>query len=274
MPAIRPAQLKIRVTDLVENFDSPKVFISGLNDLLDYYSDRTRKPGRGGGKLSLLRAYNVSKQVTKQIESILKKKLITNTELALVIADLLWDENWLECRILALTILGWLSPNPPKMIIKRLESWSHESGGDQILDASFSSGLSRLWLDSPEDAFSLLESWLTSTDRATRKLGLRVLPPLVSDPSFTNIPRIFRLVAPYIQKVSLAPDSDVLNVVRVLAQHNPQETAYFLRRNLALSENPGIYALIRQSLDAFSSPTRQSLVTFLHERRDTFDRYQ
>jgi len=244
MPAIRPAQLKIRVINLVENFDSPKAFISGLKNLLDYYSD--------------------------QIESILKTKLILDTELALVIADSLWDENWLECRVLGLAILGWIPPHPPKIITKRLEAWSKESGGDRILDASFSTGLSRLWLDSSEQAFNLLESWLTSTDKAKRKLGLRVIPPLVSDPTFVNTPRIFRLFAPYIQQVSLAPDSDVLAVVRVLAIQNPQETAYFLRRNLASSENPGIYALIRQSLDAFSEPTRQELVTFLHESRDTF----
>ena len=262
--------MKILVTDLVEKFDSPQAFISGLKDLFDYYSDRTRKPGRGGIKFSLLRSYNVPKQVTRQIESILEPKLISEPELGLGIADLLWDENWLECRVLALTILGWIPPHPPQIFIKRLDAWSKESGGDRILDASFSSGLSRLLLDSPEQAFYLLESWLTSTDKATRKLGLRVIPPLVSDPTITNIPRIFRLFTPYIQQVSLAPDSDVLAVVRVLAKQNPQETAYFLRRNLASSENPGIYALIRQSLDAFSSPTRQDLVTFLHESRDTF----
>ena len=109
------------------------MFITELKNLLDYYSDRTRKPGEGGAKLNLLRAYHVPKQVTKQIENILKPKIILNPEASLKLADLLWNENWLECRILALTVLGWIPPDPPQMIIKRLETWSKESEIDRIL---------------------------------------------------------------------------------------------------------------------------------------------
>ena len=75
-------------------------------------------------------------------------------------------------------------------------------------------------------------------------------------------------MTPFIQRSGLVPDPDVLAVVRALAAHSPQETAYFLHKNLAVAENEGVFALIRRSLDAFSPPVRNDLQALLYQRRE------
>jgi len=266
MPAIQPARLKIKVSQIVERVNSPQEFISALKDLFDFYSDRTYKPGRGSPQVSLIPSYNVPAQVTRLIEGMLQPALETNPEKALVLADSLWGEKWLELQVLALVILGWIPPDPPERIIDRLKIMGQECGEDQVLHASLLRGLASLWKETPYLFFDLLEFWLKSKDPASQKIGLRIISPLVDDPEFINLPRIFRSLTPFIQKIEKVPDIEVLNSIRTLAHRSPNETAFFLQRNLTISENDNIYSLIRQSLNAFPSPVREDLKTFLHRR--------
>jgi hypothetical protein len=272
MPAIQPARLKIQVSHLVEKVSTPKEFISVLKDLLDFYSDRTRKPGRGSPQVSPIRSYNVPKQVSRRIEGELYPILVTQPERVLALADILWRENWLELRVFALIILGWVPADHPERIISRLKIWGKECGENHILNASLSRGLVSLWKETPGLFFDLLEFWLKSHDSASQKVGLRIIPPLVGDAEFMNLPRIFRSLTPFVQQIDIIPDIDVLKSIRALAHRSPQETAFFLQRNLAISENENIYSVIRQSLDAFPAPVREGLRTFLHKRREEHGR--
>ena len=122
MPAINPARLKIQATQIVEKFEYPVEFVTELHDLLDFYADRTRKPGRGGPHLAKIRAYNVPTQVMRQLESLLTPRVTADGDGALALADSLWAEPWLECRLLGLHILGQISLNPPDRIINRIKN--------------------------------------------------------------------------------------------------------------------------------------------------------
>jgi hypothetical protein len=266
MPAIQPARLKIRVSQLIERVNTPIEFISMFEDLLEFYSDRTQKPHRGSPRVSLIPTYNVPSQVTKLIEGMLQSDLETHPERAIALADSLWCEKWLEAKILALVILGWISPEPPERIIDRLKIWGQECGEDQVLNESISRGLVSLMKETTYEFFDLLEFWLNSQDPATQKIGLRIIPPLVDNPEFNNLPRIFRSITPFIQQTDKVPDIVVIKLIRALAHRSPQETAFFLQRNLASTENENIYCLIRQSLSAFSSPVREDMQNFLHGR--------
>ncbi len=46
MPAIQMTRLRIQVAHLLEYFDQPEGFGRTLGELLDFYSDRARRPGR------------------------------------------------------------------------------------------------------------------------------------------------------------------------------------------------------------------------------------
>lgn len=270
MPAIQPVRLKIQISQLVEKYASPNDFVAALKDLFDFYSDRTRKSGMGKPMYSLTRSYNVPIQVTRQIERALQPVATAEAENALQLADILWGDNWLECRQLALTILGWIPAIPAENLVARVKNWGEESRTDRLMSASLAKALLSLGKNSPEIIFELLDYWLNSSDTGTRKLGLRIIPSLVSDPTFRYLPRIFNLLTPFVQRVSLVPDADLVEAIRMLAQRSPKETSYYLRRNLTLSENPGVYALIRQSLDAFPPAVKRDLQAFLHQQREEF----
>ena len=133
MPAIQPARLKIQIAQLVEQFEMPAEFVKRLNDLLFFYADRTRIPGRGGRKYSLTPSYNVPKQVFRYLEKNLRPVVSAQNEQALNLSDVLWQDNWLESRVLALMILGWVPPLPPGRIISRLEPWVKACKDDEPL---------------------------------------------------------------------------------------------------------------------------------------------
>lgn len=267
MPAIQPARLKIQVAHLVEQFDNPAAFVRWLNDLFFFYADRSRIPGRGGRKYSLTPSYNISKQVFRQIEKALRPLVSAQEQAALLLADTLWRENWLENRRLALMILAWIPPLPADRLVSRLEAWIKICKDDAPLLDGLAVVLSGLWGQSPA-ASDLLESWLKSPDLVVRKAGLRTIPYLVRIPSFLYLPGIYQLLTPFVQRSSLVPDPDILAAVRELAACSPQETAYFLHKNLAVAENDGVYALIRRSLDAFSPAVRSDLQALLYQRRE------
>jgi hypothetical protein len=267
MPAIQPARLKIQVARLVEHFDNPAAFVRHLNDLFFFYADRTRIPGRGGRKYSLTPSYHISKQVFRQIEKALQPLVSTQNQPALLLADTLWRDDWLESRILALMILAWIPPLPTNRLVSRLDRWLIICKDDAPLLEAMAVVLAGLWRQS-QSASDTLESWLKSPDLMVRRAGLRTIPYLVRIPSFEYLPGIYQLLTPFIQRSSLVPDPDVLAVVRELATRSPQETAYFLHKNLAVAENEGVYALIRRSLDAFSPATRKDLQALLYQWRE------
>jgi len=270
MPAIQLARLKIQISHLIEKFPKPRDFVVSLKDLYEFYSDRTRKSGRGGPISSLTPSFNVPIQVSRQLERTLQPIAFSQPEQALAIANELWRENWLECRILAFSILGWIPPDPPRMIIDQIDNWRNECSQDRVLSASLSKAVRLLWKERSEIFFDLLESWLKSSEPDLRRLGLRIIPSLVGEPEFIYLPRILNLLTPFVQQVFHVPDSDLVEIIRALAQKSPQETAYYMRRNLTLSDNPGIYALIRQSLDSFPTEVRRDLQSFLHHQRNGF----
>jgi len=54
MPAIHPARMKIQVARLGEKIRQPEVFVRELHNLLDFYADRTHRPGQFGEPPPLL----------------------------------------------------------------------------------------------------------------------------------------------------------------------------------------------------------------------------
>jgi hypothetical protein len=79
---------------------------------------------------------------------------------------------------------------------------------------------------------------------------------------------LFTILAPLVQRCGVVPNPDLLAAIEALAKQSPWETAYFLQKNLAVMENTGVYALIRQSLDVFPSPVRDDLRDLIHKKRE------
>jgi len=263
MPAIQLARLRIQVADLVESFATPKVFVRKLRDMLDFYADRARRPGGGGAKTILMPAFNVSQQVLRQIERALQPKVIADPTSALTLADALWLENWYEFRLLALEILGWIPPRPPEPIQERIKHWSQDAGREHALDKHWIRGLASLLKESPKSFLSLVEEWMAAPDEGQKILGLRVIQSLMDVGEIEHLPMFFNWLSPILQDPGAVPEGDILDTIRSLARRSPQETAYFLRQNLARSGEGEMSRLIRLSLDSFPPDVQERLRSHL-----------
>jgi hypothetical protein len=266
MPAIQLARLKIQVTDLLTHFGDPASFVTELHALLDFYADRTRRPGRSGKPKPLIQAYNVPRQVMRRIGSDLAPVVLAHPTEALDLADDLWRDSWFECRVLAIDILGTIPPKPSEIVLDRLRVWSKTCREDALLNALLDQGVSRLREESPDVFLGLIEVWLTDTDLPSRKVGLRALPALIQNPDFENLPKVYRLLTPFLREAASVLETDLLRITRALAKRSPQETAYFLQQMLTGPHKSGLNLIVRRSLEIFPPELQDSLRVILREQ--------
>ena len=266
MPAIQLARLKIQITDLLQYFDRPNDFLRELHLLFGYYADRTRRHGQSGTPKPLIQAYNVPKQVLRRIKSDIAVHVEEDPEAAIRLGDHLWDDNWYESRLLAVNILGRLPVDAADQVIFRLHNWGKSCREDALLNTLLDEGTVQIREKDPDLFQQLVEDWISDDQISSRKLGLRSLPTLVVNPSFENLPLIYRLLAPLVRETSSALETDLLRVVRALGQRSPQETVYFLQQNLIAPHKKGLALITRRSLDIFPEDLQESLRDVLREQ--------
>lgn len=265
MPAILPARLRQQAALLAEQFEQPDAFIRSLHHLLDFYADRTHRPGQAGEPPPLLSAYNVRPPVIRQVLQELVQLAPENPEAALNLCDALWNQPYLELRLLAAGLLGQLPVDPPEPVLERVQAWVKQGTEARLKTVLFDQGLARLRKEDPNLVLQRAEEWLSSADPFDQQLGLQAMLPLVSDPAYQNLPVFFRLIYTLVRSIPPGLRPDLLDVLAALARRSPQETAYFLRQTLLTLQSPDTAWLIRRSLPAFPLNTQESLRRALRE---------
>ena len=267
MPAIQPARLKIQAAQLAETFTDPPAFTLGLNELIEFYADRTYRPGQAGDPPPLLKAYNVPTPVLRQVSKELSKAVVANREAALALCDALWSKPVLEFRQLAAIILGQVAIHPLEDILDRVNAWAKPSTESRLIQALISDGLHLVRLDCPEQYLTQIEIWFAKGQPFYNHLGLQALLPLLEQVEFENLPAALRMITPLVRHAPTILRPDLLAVIQRMAASSPKETAFFLRQNLAIKEdNPGTPWLTRQSLVYFPVETRAVLRAALKEQ--------
>ncbi len=269
MPAINPARLKTQTADLIEKLDSHKAFIAALHDLFGFYADRTKRPGRGDKSFSTLRAYNVPKHVLRQVSASLLPALTQKNAPAFELADLLWDQNWVECQILALEILGWREPEDIHDTLSKITRWATIVQRDTRLVETMSKALLQIWQRHPDVVEMQIQGWMARWNQGQNKIGLKVLPYFIQYPAFSNLPIIFSMISPMLKEEKSKTDRSFRAVLTALAKRSPQETAYFLRQHVLITNLPNSEIFIRQNLDVFPAYEQAELRKFLRNRRAT-----
>jgi len=259
VPAIQPARLRQQVAELAEYFDDPPAYIRRLHLLLDFYSDRARRPGKTGKPGPLLMAYNVRSPVLRMLVQELNPLVQENPGGGLALCDALWAEPYLEFRLLAAMVLGQIPPDPAEEITDRLKRWITTDVEFFLIEALLNHGIERLHQEQPQIFLRLIESWMESTNTFQQQLGLRALVQIIHDPTFENLPVFFRLIQPLCLAAPVGLRPDLLDVLSALAIRSPQETAYFLRQSLMFPDAPDTPWLIRQSLSQFPTESQSRL---------------
>jgi hypothetical protein len=265
VPAIQPARLRHQAALLAEQFSDPPAYIRSLHYVLDFYSDRARRPGKTGKPGPLLTAYNVRPPVLRMLLQELIPQAEQDVAGGLALCDALWAEPYLECRLLAGMLLGQIPLQPPEAITDRLQGWITTDLEFFLIEALLSNGVERLHRQQPQVLIHMIEGWLHSTKTFHQQLGLRALLPLIRDPAFENLPVFFRLIQQLCQAAPAALRPDLLDVLAALARRSPQETAYFLRQTLIFPDSPDTPWLIRQSLSQFPPEMQSSLRQAMRE---------
>src|SRR5512135_2907443 len=127
MPAIDLSRLRRQAARLGDFFFVPDEFIRHLHEILDSYVNYTVRKAQAAAPGANMRTYRTPAAVVKQIEQELAARaaIADNSDAALELADRLWDEEWLETRMLAAFLLGSVPPREERLLA-RLTAWAHD----------------------------------------------------------------------------------------------------------------------------------------------------
>ncbi len=259
MPAVELFRLRYQINGLIECFNDPLRFRSALKDLLETYSNHAYHAGQAVQPQSLLPTYRVPPLITHTLELELSKTCQELPSEALEAVQVLWEDSYLETRMLATTMLGAIPASHASEVLQKVRAWAKSTENFRMLDALFLKGTATLRRSASELLLGLIEEWLDSSRAELQTLGLRALTPLISDRSFENLPAVFTLISPLLQTAPNPLLTDILVTLKAMVNRSPTETAYILRQALNLATGPNTARLIRRCLPIFEATQQDSL---------------
>jgi hypothetical protein len=265
MPAIDLSRLKTQAARLSERFADPDAFVQELQALLDFYTNLTIRTAQTTRRLSLP-TYRTPKPVLRQIELELETLAEAHPTEAIALTDALWNTKSLETHLLAASLLGMIPPAQAMPGLTRLPSWLSQSTDEIVRKALLNEALERLRRENPEALFLLLEDWLKSPHSMLQIWGLRALIPLLNQPDFENLPAVFRIVRPTIERASPSTQLELQECLEALARVSLTETLFFLRELLRSGRShPTQLRTLRRMLPALSPALQSGLREALRE---------
>ncbi len=265
MPAIDRARLKIQAARLAEKFAEPETFLRDLNEMLDFYTNRTIRQAQVVQRLSAP-TFHTPRPVLRQIEIELAPLAEGQPQQALNLIKVLWESNSLESRLLAAFLLGNIPSDQAIPTLRLLPAWLNQSVDKEIRTALLTTALTRLRSEEPDTFFLVLEGWLGSPRPGLQVWGLQALIPLLRDPHFENLPAVFRILRPAIQRAGPATQLDLLSCLAALERVSLTETVAFLREIIHDHPTNMILRIIRRILPGLSPELGSALRESLREQ--------
>ena len=244
MPAIDLARLKKQTAQLADMFDEPSNFLSALKELLDFYVNRTLR-SKGVAPSSVLPTYRTPPTVLRQIETELIPVAERQPIHALELADVLWDEGWLETRLLAAFLLGRIPPQEERLLA-RLTAWTQAVRDPSVRAALLTTSLTRLRIETPDLFLILVKEWLYPTRQRMWSNGLQALVPLITSQDFDNLPPIFEIIEPIFKASPAALQFDLQELLAALYKTSPDETLHFVQHVLKGTKSPLLAVALRR----------------------------
>ena len=240
MPAIDLARLKKQTAHLADLFNQPSVFLREHREILDHYVNRTLR-SLGVAPSSVLPTYRTPVVVLRQIETELGPLAEKNPIQALELADALWDEGWLETRLLAAFLLGRIPPQEERLLA-RLTAWTQAVRDPNVRAALLTTSLTRLRKETPDLFLILVKEWLHPARKKMWSNGIQALVPLITSPEFDNLPPIFEILEPILKASPAALQFDIQELLIALYKESSDETIYFIQQTLksTKSELPAV----------------------------------
>lgn len=235
MPAIDLARLKKQTAQLADLFDQPSAFLREVREILEFYVNRTLR-SQSVAPSSVLPTYRTPSVVLRQIETELGPIAEKRPIQALELADALWDEGWLETRLLAAFLLGRLPPQEERLLA-RLTAWTQAVRDPSVRSALLTTSLTRLRQETPDLFLVLVKEWLHPARQRMWSNGVQALVPLISSPAFDNLPPVFEVVEPILKASPATLQFDLQELITALFEASPDETTYFIQQILKATKS-------------------------------------
>jgi len=268
MPAIDLARLRKQANRLADFFFLPEDFLKLLREMLDFYVNYTLRKKENIAPGSNLPTYRTPFVVMRQIENAIGAIAAENPHYALELADLLWDEGYIETRLLAAFLLGRIPPQEERLLA-RLTAWTQQVRDPSVRAALLTTSLSRMRKETPDEFLVVIGEWLHPARQRFWPNGIQALLPMITDPEFDNLPPVYELVRPVIEAAPGAIQNDLGNLINALYQDSPSETVYYLRELLENSPNPLTVVTLRRILTMFPPELQASLRDLVRQKRTT-----
>jgi hypothetical protein len=265
MPAIDLARLKKQTAQLADLFDQPPLFLREHRDILDFYVNHSLR-SQGVAPSSVLPTYRTPTVVLRQIETELGPVVEKQPIQALELADALWDEGWLETRLLSAFILGRIPPQEERLLA-RLTAWTQAVRDPSVRAALLTTSLTRLRKETPDLFLILVKEWLHPARQRMWSNGIQALVPLISSADFDNLPPIFEIVEPIIRAAPATLQFDLQELIIMLYQASPDETTYFIQQLLKSTKSPMLAVSLRRMLPEFPTELQSSLREMVYKKK-------
>src|SRR5574341_353907 len=200
MPSIDLARLRKQVARLADFFFVPAEFVSHLHSILDAYVNYTVRKRPAAAPGANIRSYRTPAVVVRQIRQELSRLAgrPENAEAALALADRLWDEDWLETRLLAAFLLGCIPPHEERLLA-RLTAWTSQVGDPELRAELLSTSLVRMRKEAPAMFLDLIGEWLRPERGSLWPEGIRAAISALDDPDFINLPPLLQVLQPIVE---------------------------------------------------------------------------
>ena len=265
MPAIDLARLKKQTAYLADLFDEPAAFLRELLGILEFYVNWSLR-SQGVAPSSVLPTYRTPTVVLRQIEKELGPMAEKQPLQALGLADALWDEGWLETKLLAAFFLGRIPPQEERLLA-RLTAWTQAVRDPEVRAALLTTSLTRLRRETPDLFLVLVKEWLHPARQRMWSNGVQALVPLISSPDFDNLPPIFEILEPIIKAAPAALQYDLQELIVTLYDASPDETTYFLQQILKETKSPMPSIALRRMAPDLPPELQSSLREMLRQTR-------
>jgi hypothetical protein len=264
MPAIQMTRLRIQVARLLEHFYQPEIFARNLGELLDFYSDRARRPGRMVASQPIQKQYRVHPAVLKQITDELAPVCKTQPEVAAALADRLWQDDHFEPRLISAGILASLTINDTELISQRLLAWAKAREDHILIDILLKKTAGAMILSDPKIFRKIISTWMKDDSFQQQSIGLRALNLYADLISLDMLPDVFHMIMP----LPVKPISYLLNDLEALFAtlyfRSPGETLFFFEQLAAKRQTPDMKRLLRGCVNIVDGDDQEKVRKLIH----------
>ncbi len=265
MPAIDLSRLRKQASRLADFFFVPDEFIKHLREVLDFYVDHTVRKQPAIAPSATMPSYHTSPVILNKIEQEIHRSASEYPDAALDLADHLWDEGYLETRLLAAFLLGRIPPQEERLLA-RLTAWTQQIRDPNLRAKLLDHGLARMRKETPDKFLELIAQWLQPERTRLWSNGLQAAISAVSDSSFSNHPPLLKVLEPVMEVAPARLQNEIEEFVLALYKVSPTETIYFLRQVLTNSNDPMTAIAFRRIASSFPNELKDGIREFIRAK--------